>query len=299
MIFMRNLWKCREPEPECKVGVYTMIKLVLEETSNFPAFTIDIFGRDVRIDWRFGAEQAIHDMRDLIEKTSKMMDVTDIGQTLSGAGGNCYYGNDVVRYVTDALGCPYSYPKIEWWLDNAFNVDDAKTKEVRERMVKRNYRKEIVDSTYFGTLSHEAQSIIVDEANSIIKELEQYIEDYDADKLNREETAKREKDALLDGVEWDVSQRTVSDEGGKTAEYTHKITINGRTYTIIERNVFDFGRVMNSKSGGMYSRSNGKWVIERFSDGSGWISSPISDDEARAVEIVSRYGEYSNSPVRM
>lgn len=276
-----------------------MIKLVLEETSNFPVFTIDIFGRDVQIDWRFGAEQAIRDMRGLIEKTSKMMNVRDIGSTLSGAGDNCYYGNDVVRYVADALGCPYSYPEIEWWLDNAFDVDDSKTKEVRERMTKRNYRPEIIDSTYFGTLSHEAQRIIVDEANSIIEELEQYIEDYDTEKASREEKAKQDKNALLDGVEWDVSQRTVSDEGGKTTEYTHKITINGRTYTIIERNVFDFGRVMNSKSGGMYSMSNGKWVIERFSDGSGWVPSSISDDEARAVEIVSRYGEYSNSPIRM
>ena len=103
---------------------------------------------------------------------------------------------------------------------------------------------------------------------------------------------------MLEGVEWKTTEKAITDEGGKTYEYTHTIKIDGEQFIIIERSVFDFGRVLNPLSGGMYGHRNGKWCIEHLTD-KGWVAEPISENQTRAAEIVWKYGKYAGRSVRM
>lgn len=61
----------------------------------------------------------------------------------------------------------------------------------------------------------------------------------------KEERKKKEKEKLLDGVQWDIKEYSDKDEGGRTTSYKHIITVNSETFIFYERNLFDFGRVIN------------------------------------------------------
>ena len=93
------------------------------------------------------------------------------------------------------------------------------------------------------------------------------------------------------GIDWTTTEKTITDEGGKTSEYHHKITIDGETIELIERNVFDFGRVINRGNGDGYAVTRGVWR--------GKETVLMTDKEDYAYNLVKKYGKFAKSNIRM
>lgn len=77
---------------------------------------------------------------------------------------------------------------------------------------------------------------------------EEWRKQQEAIKTERESKIKafeEERSKMLEGVQWDIKEHSLCDEGGKTKCYIHTITINDETYVFKERNIFDFGRAIN------------------------------------------------------
>lgn len=117
-----------------------------------------------------------------------------------------------------------------------------------------------------------------------------------AEQKAREEY-EREKAELLSKVDsWNVAEKKITDEGGKTTMYIHTFVIGDREYTFTERNVFDFGRVINPRYGpGGFAIYYGDTHYWSRSDG----EYPMTDDEIICVQIISKYGKFANSRIRM
>lgn len=120
-----------------------------------------------------------------------------------------------------------------------------------------------------------------------------------------EEEYQREKTELLSQVDsWEITEKTISDEGGNTKMYTHTFRIGGETLTYTERNVFDFGRVINpaySVADGitgviLINRDNALcWV-----GGDNWDSiRKLTPAESICVTIITKYGKFARTWARM
>ncbi|MBQ8134891.1 MAG: hypothetical protein IJ192_10875 [Clostridia bacterium] len=171
-------------------------------------------------------------------------------------------------------------------------VDYATTKDVRwtkernkgltgEFFSKYRFRKVFLD-------------IAIPEIENTIASIDNIMWDYEQEVAAKEEAFEKERSILLDGVKWNRTESIIHDEGGKTKYFTHHITINSNTYVLTERNVFDFGRVINFKDGCIVKR-NGVFVVNTF-DGK---DIALTDDEVKAVTIVKKYGGFANSHIRM
>lgn len=123
---------------------------------------------------------------------------------------------------------------------------------------------------------------------------------YDNLKNQIESPYRKEKEKMLEGVQWNVEEYSERDEGGRTKSYKHTVTVNGETFVFQERNLFDFGRVINPgykisdefSEGGIPSCKDGKWIWLGFNDG--WEEvREMSQNEAKAFEIVRKYGKYA------
>lgn len=118
----------------------------------------------------------------------------------------------------------------------------------------------------------------------------------EAESLKKAEEQVRESD--LESVQWTTTEKTIRDEGGKTTEYLHSITIRGKTYRFLERSVFDFGRVINSPDQDGMAASTYVW--KDFTDGVGWRTvREMEPDEREAYRLVCKYGRFARSGVRM
>ena len=101
----------------------------------------------------------------------------------------------------------------------------------------------------------------------------------------------------------------MTDEGGKTKEYVHTITFhNGEQLTFTERNVFDFGIVINpaysvlpeSKPGGLCLNNNGTYQWHEFIDGKGWFPvRELTENEKTALKYLQAFGKLSGCNIRM
>lgn len=117
-----------------------------------------------------------------------------------------------------------------------------------------------------------------------------------AEQKAREEY-EHEKAELLSKVDsWNVAEEKITDEGGKTTMYIHTFVIGDREYTFTERNVFDFGRVINPRYGE-------KGFAIYYGDTHYWSRSdgeyPMTNDEIICVQIINKYGNFANSRIRM
>lgn len=118
----------------------------------------------------------------------------------------------------------------------------------------------------------------------------------------------KEKRELLSQVDnWKITEHNISDEGGKTKLYKHHFPIAGEKLTFIERNVFDFGVVINPDyeinpgiSGGLALKKDGilQWHI--FTRDKGWIPvRPLTDQEQICWKIIKKYGKFAGAGIRM
>lgn len=128
-------------------------------------------------------------------------------------------------------------------------------------------------------------------------------------KLQKEKEAKEEKEKDIEGVIWDTKETTEIDEGGKTLSYRHTIFIENEKYEFCERNIFDFGRVINpeykisensEEEGGLIKKRDNKYFWMDFEAKNGWNEvRELSVNELRAYKIVEKYGMYANAEIRM
>ena len=255
----------------------------------------NLFGRETHITWDFAA-------KDLIGRLDKLTEAVKQPQIL------CYTGLDTITFkgyehwdepvTSDVHVLMWTCSKLGWDGEDIrqFILDhsdeDKEWTEWRNRELTGIFYRKI-------TLGQDMQELIIKEATAIQNYLRVQLDLAAAETAAKEKAAVDEKAKLLDGVEWSIEEKDTLDEGGKTKMYVHTLIIGGEEIRINERNVFDFGRVLNSPDGGLYSRRNGEWCLELFDSRTGWIPQPISENQARAAEIVWKYGEYAGSSVRM
>jgi len=102
----------------------------------------------------------------------------------------------------------------------------------------------------------------------------------------------------------------ITDEGGKTKLYHHTVTCHsGTKFNFSERNVFDFGRVINpeyavlpgERTGALFNIIDGKYYWMLFDSGKGgWNKArEIVGDELIAYTAVDELGLYADQGTRM
>ena len=155
-------------------------------------------------------------------------------------------------------------------------------------------------------IDHEFQGADI----SVMKRhYEEWKKQQEAIKAERERKIKEfeeEKDKMLEGVQWDIKEHSLCDEGGKTKYYIHTITINNETYTFQERNIFDVGRVINPcysiapgvEPGGIMLRDDNIYYWSQFK-GDKAITRTVTGTELQAYQIVAKYGKFAKAGIRM
>jgi hypothetical protein len=134
-------------------------------------------------------------------------------------------------------------------------------------------------------------------------------------RLAKIQNEKNEKIAHLQSVRDSVADikttvQDITDEGGKTKLYHHTVTCHsGTKFNFSERNVFDFGRVINpeyavlpgGKSGGIPNIIDGKYYWMLFDeDKGGWNKArEVVGDELIALSAVKELGLYADQGIRM
>lgn len=166
-----------------------------------------------------------------------------------------------------------------------------------------------------------AQSYDVDHINQTDEELAAKIEEArtelaEQNKKNMDRyiarlAAEKQKAADLDGLDIQITKTSEVDEGGRATVYKIAITLNGKTWRFIDRNIFDVGRCINpdyaitpgSKPGGLgqLNDSGAHWMdFQGGANGKGWIKVRDMDpDEEHAYRVVERYLGHAGASIRM
>ena len=226
----------------------------------------------------------------------------------------CYTGLDTITFghVETIMDNFYSFSVVEWLYHHAgiyYTPNDirgtllAMSDEDTEWTKWRNeglsgvcYRKISFKSSVVRMLKDEIHKYL-DEIKSLVS----LVEEKQEKEQRAKEIAEAEKEAMLDGVKWDVKTVQVRDEGGLTEEYEHTLRVEGETFSFLERNIFDFGRVINPMpQGGLVQSNNGTFTVLSFQNDKGLFPvREMSAKEARAYQIVQKYGMFTRSPIRM
>ena len=170
------------------------------------------------------------------------------------------------------------------------------------------------DGTFSGG-SDSAWIINLEEYDKYIKEnekREKEIQEKEAKQRRQWEENKaqyeKEKAELVSQVDdWTVREYNIHDEGGKTEVYWHGFRIGGSTLSFTERNVFDFGIVINpdyeiipGETGGIAIEKDGVLQWHIFSSDNGWIPvRSLTDHEKICWTIIAKYGKFAGASIRM
>lgn len=155
-------------------------------------------------------------------------------------------------------------------------------------------------------LKEQYAQLLIDNLNELEKEIRANYENF----LSEERKKEAEREAIRHSIaSIDTSVKTITDEGGKTKEYIHTITFHdGEKLTFSERNVFDFGIVINpsysvtpgAKPGGLCLDREGVLQWCEFKKNEGWISvRPLTENENTAMTYLHYFGGFSGCNVRM
>lgn len=127
----------------------------------------------------------------------------------------------------------------------------------------------------------------------------------------KQEADRQEREQIMSKIaSVETKAVTIEDEGGRTVMYQHKVTMqSGTVYEFQDRNIFDFGRVINPKysiaegvkPGGLCSRdTDGDYIWQTFNDSKGWVPvRPLTEEETFAYLAVSKYCGHCNCGRRM
>jgi hypothetical protein len=249
-------------------------------------YKIEVFDRKVTLNWDFDAKRMIGKLGYLIAKIGGTFivgyDPTEIFHI-----SEYFYDSDVIR-----------------WIEKKFNTENVYSDLATEDVEWTKWRNKDLNGSYYRKYKFHKEVVdaVTEEAKRLQGLLEKELEIYNENKEKERAAAEKEKAELLDGVIWDIKERSISDEGGKTHEFFHHLIIDGKSYSILERNVFDFGKVLNKNpEGGVYGMTKDNEVyIEHLKKEIGWEKSAVVDPgEQRAVRIVFKYGKYAHSSIRM
>ena len=142
--------------------------------------------------------------------------------------------------------------------------------------------------------------------DEIIVKIEQAKNNYSAKiaKMQEEAKAIEEREARRKECSMTTRLEKVKDEGGITTTAHHTVTLpTGESFKFTDRNIFDFGRVINpeyeiapGKKGGL--RDGDNWTT--FVNGDGWIIvRPLTAAEKAAMNYVTEFGYHANCRIRM
>lgn len=131
-----------------------------------------------------------------------------------------------------------------------------------------------------------------------------------AKKKAAEKKAKEEKELRKSRAKMTTKKETIMDEGGKTTAAHHSVTLSGKTYKFVDRNVFDAGRCVNPTyeiapglSGGLANidqQTGIRYWMTFDPDKGGWYKvRDMIATEQNAYEYVLEFGYYANSQIRM
>lgn len=135
---------------------------------------------------------------------------------------------------------------------------------------------------------------VSDECKTVIEQAEQFIRTVQAAELERKRLEAEKKAEIMSHIDsWTTEEKNINDEGGKTTEYIHHITVGDTEMVFTERNVFDFGRVVNYKQSLVYAE-NGVYLINTPNG-----KEKLNDAETKAVTALFEYGKYARSGIRM
>ena len=199
-----------------------------------------------------------------------------------------------------------------WFAESAFaSVGGEKTlKQIKFT----DLPKRKADGTFSGG-SDSVWVITPEEYDGYIKEnekREKVIREKEAEQKRQREEKKahyeKEKAELISQVDdWVVNEHDIRDEGGKTKTYQHFFLIEEESLSFTERNVFDFGVVINpnyeitsGESGGIAIEKDGVLQWHIFSSDNGWIPvRSLTDHEKICWTIIAKYGKFAGASIRM
>lgn len=155
-------------------------------------------------------------------------------------------------------------------------------------------------------LKPEYAQLLIDNLNCLESEIRENYETFLTEEIRRED----EREVIRNSIKSiDSSVKTIADEGGKTKEYTHTITFHdGETLIFSERNVFDFGIVINpsycvnprKRPGGLCLKLNGVLQWCYFLENEGWMPiRPLTENENTAMAYLRYFGGFSGHGIRM
>ena len=265
---------------------------------DFKEFKVNVFGRTHTIDWEFESRNVIKALEALKQEVREphILDITNIPPVTFYAYEKCdgLYSSGVLDFIRNHSGdyCNEAISKMNdmQWLMAISDVDKEWGDNRNMGLTGRFYEKVTFPDWFADIITQECDRL----ADVVQTRTAKAIAETEAEAL----AARREKEKLMQGIQWKTKEHTVHDEGGKTIEYDYDISYNGNTYHFCDRNVFDFGRVTNYKNG-MIGRRDGIYVLEHFDKEHGWRDFPLTEDEQHVAEVVTKYGMYAKSHIRM
>jgi hypothetical protein len=125
-----------------------------------------------------------------------------------------------------------------------------------------------------------------------------------AEKTAKEERIRKARESVLSIREEKGYEK---DEDGKIAHYRYTVTCHsGKTFIFTDRNIFDFGRVINpdyeiapGRSGGILINDDGRYSWHQYAGGGLRKVRRLEDDELTAYMAVEILGKYAGTRFRM
>ena len=260
----------------------------------YQAFQVSLFGRSHEFDWEYESKKVIKALNELkgFFKEDLVLDTSSYDLlVLPYDIEDCsIYTDNIFQFISENVQAkPEGISNAEWLL--SISKEDTAWTERRNQGLSGTFYHKIHFPDWFI-------QAIDQECDLLISEIQEKAEASLSALKAAEKAEKEEKDRLLQGVKWDIKERTIHDEGGRTTEYLYDITYNDKFYHLTDRNVFDFGRVVNYNNG-MVGKRDGEWVLELYSQENGWVANSLTEDEKHIAEIVYKYGCYAKSEIRM
>lgn len=155
-------------------------------------------------------------------------------------------------------------------------------------------------------LKPEYSQLLIDSLNGLEKEIRANYDVFLIEEKKKEDAREAIRQSI---ASIDTSERTITDEGGRTKEYTHTITFhNGEELAFTERNVFDFGIVINPsysvapgvEPGGLCLNHDGVLSWHEFVANEGWAPvRELTENEMTAMKYLQVFGKFAGRGVRM
>lgn len=255
---------------------------------------VTFFGRDYTL-------QCTDDARKFRAALNRLSEELHKPQILSYCGLeiiNYPYDIDSVLYTDDIFHVAmhaFRAPDVRTCITDHSTEDIAWTESRNKGLTGIYYRKITFNDDLIGYIAEKIAS-----ANAQLDDIDRQFAEKDVAKRECQTAKEQEKDDLMRGVIWDTQEINIVDEGGKTKKYIHYITVHGKTCIITERNIFDFGRVINMDGCMPNINEANEFVLEQFDPDKGWIAVRAgTQEERRAYLLVVKYGKYANSQIRM